>query len=761
MVDAGEDGVWIGTRSHGVARVQDGRVEMLSDGDSRLVTHVFMDRERQIWVGTSAGLQRFRRPMVQAFRAGSSYTTPRFVFVDSKGDVWTGPLSQRQTSRTTPAGAHQFVYPAPMPANFEAIGEDAARRVWLSDGHNIGYVVDGRFVYVTDTGHLSVSGVHSFQKDRRGQLWALAEGIGLYLVAPGTPHLVIKSPHALNRFLVSERFGTWISVADGGVEQHIDGRINAFRRQEDSHDRGRSEARPTPRWLDLPEIDQIRTIVEDGDSIWFGTFGGLRRWRGGKWTTWTSEHGLPGKGVVDEIAADSLGRYWLMTRGGILMAAREQFDATPDGIPRTLSFARIGLLDGIVPHRGSMKSWPRVSSDPGGRLFFVTMDSVVMVDPSEMTASAMAPPIVLESVSVDNQHVDQTAMQRFVEPSQLQFEYTSLNLRSPEYARFRYRLEGYDTDWTEAGTRRQATYGTLRPGAYRFRVIGAGSEGVWNDTGASFAFQIVPVFWRTWWFQLTMVAIGVSTVAAMHRLRIRQLARQFNLGLEARVGERTRIARELHDTLLQSFQGVLIHFQAATNMLPGRPDEAKDRFEQILDRGAHAITEGRDAVQSLRTSTAASDDLALALGSLAAELADDGATAIRVNEEGTPRSLRPVLRDDVYRIASEALRNAVRHGKARTIHVDIHYDERCLSVRVRDDGRGIDGETLEQRTAAGHWGLPGMRERAALIGGTLEIRSRLGSGTEIDLSVPGSKAYAAPARPRRYWRRRPRSETKT
>jgi len=227
------------------------------------------------------------------------------------------------------------------------------------------------------------------------------------------------------------------------------------------------------------------------------------------------------------------------------------------------------------------------------------------------------------------------------------------------------------------------------------------------------------------------------------------------MGLEARVSERTRIARELHDTLLQSFHGLLLHFQAATNLLPERPDEAKHKFENVIHQAARAITEGREAIQHLRSSTMATNDLAQAISALADELATEGVDAnsavVRVSEEGTSRNLHPILRDDVYRIAAEAVRNAFRHAQARLIQVDVQYDERQLRLRIRDDGRGIDPKVLDERALSGHWGLPGMRERAELIGGHLDVRSRIGSGTVIDLSIPASMAYATSPGRRRYW----------
>jgi signal transduction histidine kinase len=260
-----------------------------------------------------------------------------------------------------------------------------------------------------------------------------------------------------------------------------------------------------------------------------------------------------------------------------------------------------------------------------------------------------------------------------------------------------------------------------------------------------------------------MAALGLSVVGGLYQLRIRRLTRQFNLALDARVGERTRIARDLHDTLLQSFQAVLIHFQAATNLLPRRPDEAKQRFETVLEQAARAVTEGRDAVQALRESAGPAEDLPHALSVLADQLVGDADSehpaTISMNVEGRPRNLRPIVRDDVYRIASEAMRNAVRHAQARLIQVDIHYDDRHLELRIRDDGKGIDEAILQRRGVSGHWGLPGMRERAELIGGRLAVRSRLGAGTEVELSLPASKAYAADSGRRRFWPGRRRMDT--
>jgi signal transduction histidine kinase len=240
-----------------------------------------------------------------------------------------------------------------------------------------------------------------------------------------------------------------------------------------------------------------------------------------------------------------------------------------------------------------------------------------------------------------------------------------------------------------------------------------------------------------------------------YHLRVRQLHHQFEITLEARVGERTRIARDLHDTLLQSFQGLLLRFQTVYELLPQRPTDAKETLASAIDRTAQAITEGRETLQGLRASTVERNDLAASIKTFGEELATQASGAnpvgLLVDVEGTSRTLHPIVRDDIYRIASEALRNAFRYAEAMQIEVELRYDERQLRLRVRDDGKGIDPNFLKAEGRAGHFGLRGMQERAELIGGKLTVWSAPDSGTELELSIPAARAYAESLRSRRTW----------
>jgi signal transduction histidine kinase len=287
-----------------------------------------------------------------------------------------------------------------------------------------------------------------------------------------------------------------------------------------------------------------------------------------------------------------------------------------------------------------------------------------------------------------------------------------------------------------------ATYTTPPASTYTFRVQGATSRGAWSQPGASVRIEILPPLWETWWF---LSACGIFMLVSLwfaYRLRLRQISWKFNVRLEERLAERTRISRELHDTLLQSFQALMFHFQAVDDQLP--PGKVKEALEKVLDRADQAIVEGRNAIQNIRCTTV-TNELSRAVIALGEELAgsnggENNPASFRVSVEGAPQDLRPILRDDIYRIAREAVQNAFRHAQASQIEADITYGESLLRLRIRDDGKGIDPKHLHAGRD-GHWGLPGMRERAREIGAQLEIWSELGAGTEVELRIPGSVAY--------------------
>ena len=337
------------------------------------------------------------------------------------------------------------------------------------------------------------------------------------------------------------------------------------------------------------------------------------------------------------------------------------------------------------------------------------------------------------------------------------FEFAALSYANSHKNRYRYKLEGFDPGWNEVGSKqRLATYTNLDPGNYVFRVQGSNSDGVWNEEGVSLPILITPPWWRTNWFRALCAAVCSGAAVGGLPVPCPAIAARIQHALEARVGERTRIARELHDTLLQSFQGLLLGSRRLRTCCRSAQRRQKRNSTGAIEHAAKAITEGRDAVQGLRASTVERNDLALAIKTLGDELATDASAhqppAFRVAVEGEPRDLHPIFRDEIYKIAAEALRNAFRHAQARQVEVEIRYDNDQFRLRVRDDGKGIDPAVLAGQGIEGHYGLRGMPERATLIGGKLAVWSEAGAGTEVELRIPARAVYTT-AGARSWWSR--------
>jgi signal transduction histidine kinase len=400
---------------------------------------------------------------------------------------------------------------------------------------------------------------------------------------------------------------------------------------------------------------------------------------------------------------------------------------------------------------------PPVAQDADGKLWMAGAVELQVIDPDHMPSNPVPPPVHVERLVADQKAypaADGLRLPPLVRD--ITIEFAALSLADPSQTHFRYWLEGHDNDWQEVVDRRLATYTNLPPGNYRFRVKASNNSGVWNEEGAQLQFSIPPALYQTTWFRVACAALliglaGVGFQFWLH-MRIRRLQRQFEATLEARVAERTRIARDLHDTLLQHFHGLLLQFQAAFNLLPERPRESRQILGGAIDAAAEAITEGRDTVKGLRATALETNNLAEALRALAEHLASESGHAVtpRVEVQGEPQDLHPLVRDETFRIAGEALRNAFRHAAAKHIDVEVRYEPRQLRVTVRDDGKGIDPEVLRKGEKEGHFGLNGMRERAELIGGKLAVRRNGEKGTEVEFRAPGSQAYSKPL-PARSW----------
>ncbi len=493
-----------------------------------------------------------------------------------------------------------------------------------------------------------------------------------------------------------------------------------------------------PDFYSMPgAMDGIRAFIEGDDGgLLFTGFGGIKRLMNGKIEPYSVPGNLQQLRVM-RMLRDRHGGLWLGTwDGGIVHVHQGRTDAYSNGL------TGIDVVALLEDHEGDI--WAATSEG---------LDR--FRDPAFKTRP---PPALVEQIKADGKTYDASNGLRLpAHVRDLAIDYTALTLVAPDKIHFRYKLEGQDPNWREVVDDRHVQYSNLPPGDYHFRVTACNSSGVWNEAGASLDFSIAPAYYQTIWFRLSCVVAFLGLLVALYRLRLRRLVRQFNMTLEARLAERTRIARELHDTLLQSFQGVLLKFHVVTYMLTDRP-EAQKSLESVIEQARQAIIEGRDAVQGLRSSVLIGNDIARSLTVLAEELAGTGngnCPEFLVNVEGKPHKLVPLLQDEIYRIASEALRNAFLHAQARRIEVEIRYDQRQLRLRIRDDGKGIDPKVLDAGGRVGHHGLPGMHERAKLVGAKLAVWSELHSGTEAELTIPAALAYAKAETARRalFWRK--------
>jgi signal transduction histidine kinase len=312
---------------------------------------------------------------------------------------------------------------------------------------------------------------------------------------------------------------------------------------------------------------------------------------------------------------------------------------------------------------------------------------------------------------------------------ELQIAYTGLSLMVPERVRFRYKLDGFDWTWTDAGTRRNVVYVNLPPGRYRFRVIACNNDGVWNTSGAGLAFRLAPYFYQTSWFAVSCVGVLALLIWGFHWLRVRRLVSRFQLVSR----ERARVTRELHDSLLQGFSGVVYQLEAAARLFESNPELSKERLDRAIDQADQSLGETRRTIMSMRLPALEHHTLPEALSTIGAQLTEGTPITFHLTVKGLIRQLGYEVQANIYLIGREAITNAVNHAEPRRILAQMTYSEREVRLTVQDDGSGFDLEAASEKKD--HWGVAGMRERANQIGASFTLESALGRGTKIGVSV--------------------------
>jgi signal transduction histidine kinase/ligand-binding sensor domain-containing protein len=731
--------------------------------------------DSSIWMVTNDGLQHFDRSgmlldSVFGVQQGLSSNAVRKILVDVEGSVWVGTNSGLDRLRRN--ALRMVALPQTQEGQFAvATGNDGS--VWTGNANLPLTQVfpDGRTVEFKQT-----AGTYVVRRDPEGQIWSA-----------GALHLWHTSGSGLTRLhyprdqtddvvsiAVDRNREPWIST----IQQNVDhlshgvwinqnqalgrrrGVLGAMR-GDDEGNVWFSFSRSVVKWdgsqyqkysFPDPAMDiSVTTIDVRGDHVWLGGSGGILLFTAGAFRLlkWKDPEG-PGR--VSGVLETAEGDLWVNGFSGVTHVSAVELKKWLQDPNHEVVSERLDALDGLPGLSADRIPEPSIVESRDGRLWIATTKGICWLDPKTFAAerNRVPPPVVIESLYANGRAYPALGDLR-LQPSTrtLEIHYAALSMAMPERVLFRYRLDGANEDWQDVGTRRQAFYNRLKPGSYRFHVIACNQDGVWNEGGATWTYSITPAFYQRIWFESLCLLAAAAIVWYLYRLRLRQMTQRLNVRMEERLNERTRIARDLHDTLLQSLQGVLLKFDAATYLIPDSLNETRNRFQGIIDEARQAVNEGRDAVQGLRSSTTGDNDLARAIAAVGEELAArpvEHCPALSVSSHGDSRDLEPLVRDEVYRICCEAVRNSFAHAQAARIETEIHYEPRQFRLLVRDNGRGIDPKVLDSGGRAGHHGLPGLRERAALVGGKLAVRSQLGFGTEIELAIPATLAYRKSSR---------------
>jgi ligand-binding sensor domain-containing protein/signal transduction histidine kinase len=715
----------------GIFRVSGTKLESLAS--SIQVRAISADREGNLWLGTNGeGLVRFKDRPIRIFTKadGLPNNVPMTVLSKRDGSVWVGNncggLSVFNGERFKTYDEKDGLANSCVWALAEGKGDELWVGTW---GGGIFRFAENRFEQFTNARQgLANDVVRTIMVARDGSLWIATDG--------GLSHMVDRQFHNY-------------SITDGLSSNHV---LNVY---QDHH-----------------------------DGIWVGTSRGVNRMTGDHFTPVLSAHeifdpryislGEDSSGDlyavseptgIDQIEGNQLvevnhdldllsmapshqGELWFSGGKGIFRFSEAAFrqSHSQENPPDYTSF---GKTDGMSTTQCSIGT-PNMAMAADGKLWVATVQGLAMLDLPRLHFENAKPVIFVEEVTVgrDSQLPDRELV---LPPGthHVELRFDSISLASPEKIRFQYRMEGVDPVWLDADNSLTAVYTNIPVGTHAFKVRACNSDGVWDRAGISFPVIQKPYFYETGWFRALCIAALVALLWAAYQLRLRQIQQQFDAGLEVRVSERTRIARELHDTLLQSFHGLMFRFQAARNLLPGRPQEAMNTLDNAINATEQAIHEGRSAIQHLRSEQDTHIDLAEWLNKTAQELADSltgngNSPKFSLTVEGERRGLSDTSREEIYRITREILHNAFRHAQASRIEAEVRYDVDEFRIRIRDDGRGIEPQILKAGGRSGHWGLRGARERAQQIGAHLDFWSEVGAGTEVQLTVPGSLAYKNP-----------------
>ncbi len=739
--------LWLATGGFGlrrvpeVARIRGRRIERfgpdveqftMKDGLlADLPTALLEDQEGNIWVGSSSGLERFREgaftpvPTVAVGR-------PRFVMAGRDSSVWTGAFNDFSLQRFGPRG-QDTLNPGFMVLN---IAPDTIGRIWVVDGDRRLLHLEGRRFVPVSLRPGTAHGLYSLAIDPVGTVWAYSVELGLLRLVRDS--LVVVTALEEPTFHTGEVF----SDSRGSIWV---GQVNRVAR----YDAGRI----TRYGADQGIAGFVYGFFEDrSGTVWVATGSGLSRFEGDRFRTVTEARGIPGGSVYGAVQDDD-GAWWLATTPGILRFPAGEIEHVLADSSYAPRFRTFDESDGMVGALVKGYWGPILAKSHDGKIWAATEGGLAWIDPRRL-GRALPPPVSLEVARIQGRDVASAdGMEIPSGTSDLEIDYTSLTFGVPERIQYRYQLEGADRAWHEVGTRRRAYYTGLAPGAYRFRVTASYGDGVWNETGASWSFRVLPAWYQTLWFRVLVVLLiggfGAAGAALVQRRRHARARQALQDRFEATLAERARIAQDLHDTLLQGFAGVSMQLKAAERALPEEPDVAAETLVRVQQLTRETLREARERVLDLREPELGSGDLVDALAASARQLIATTNIGLSVQVRGDRRRLPRALEVAAILMGREAIANAVRHAAPGHIELSIEFTPIRLGLAVRDDGCGFTPEQAQRARQRGHLGLTGMRDRAARAGGSCEVGPGPEGGTvvSITLALPAEGSAAPPASP--------------
>jgi signal transduction histidine kinase/ligand-binding sensor domain-containing protein len=723
--------LWIGTVGDGLYRLHDGRIDHYSTGDGlsgAFVGGFLQDREGSIWAFTNAGIDQFRDLAVVSVtnRPGLPAKEIDSVTTTRDGSLWVGGV---ETLVKLAPGSRDFSSEANDLRNIQVttVFEDAEQGMWVGTDDKLNVLDHGHLLGLSMEDGAPVGMVGSMTEDRQHNIWAVSLGPPRQVLridpVARTARAVAGLP-AARKVAADSQQGVWLGLLNGDLGLYRGNRLESFH---------------VPHEDRLSRIYQLTT--ESDGSVLASTGFGLLGWKSGSASLLSSRNGLPCDQVFASVT-DREGHLWLYMQCGLLKIEKTEFshwwtNPTSQVHPRFFDSA-----DGARPAPAPFSGAARTSD---GRLWFANDDVIQAVDPSDLADNKLVPPVFVESLVADGRYYPLTGAVN-VPPLSHAFviSYTAPSFVSPQQVRFRYKLEGFDESWNEAGPRRQAFYSQLPPGRYRFHVSAANNTGIWNETGASFDLLVAPALYQTLWVKVlgTILLVGLAWI--VFRRRVHEAAARMQMRDAARLAERERIARQIHDTFLQSVQAFLYRLATVREQIADnqQPQAVLDELVQLSSSVANEV---RGGIHGLRELPVHVTGIAEALAALGRDLVAHRPIELHVSVIGGVRPLASDAYENISAIGQEAIRNAVLHADASVIKVELSYSRTSLRLLVRDNGRGIDRRVLKYGRE-GHWGLRGIRERARVIRSRLKIISNPRSGTELRVLVPAEVAFALPTR---------------